>query len=124
VIGEHQFTLRVGPKRWYALNPEFARDCGLTCIGRDDFAWIDERGEIAARTIHWRDGPGRRQPPQFDEVFGEGWLVIMRRDALCRSLDPAVLQLDRYATRKAAVREDDGEGNGASFVHSLEFVRF
>lgn len=120
VIGEHQFTLRVGPTRWFALNPAFAQSCGLTHVDRDDFAWLNDRGEVVARTIHWRDGPGRRQPPKFDEVFAEGWLVVMRRDTLCRSMDPATFQLDRYLTRKASIRVDAEKEEVISHMHSTE----
>jgi hypothetical protein len=121
VVGEHQFTLRVGPQRWFAINPAFARRCGLTAVPRDDFAWVNRHGEVVARTIHWRDGPGRRQPPKFDEVFGEGWLVTMRRDELCRAFNPATFQLDCYVTRKASVR-DESKGNVSAQMRSTEIV--
>ena len=74
-----------------------------------------------ARTIHWRDGPGRRPPPKLDEMFGEGWLVVMRRDALCRALNPAAFQLDCYVSRKVSIR-DEAQGNESVQMRFTEIV--
>lgn len=121
-IGEYQFTLRVGPQRWFAINPAFARSRGLKFVDRDDFAWANKGGEVVARTIHWRDGPGRRPPPKLDDVFAEGWLVVMRRDALARSGNQSVFQLDRYVTRKASVQEDGRNNDITAHAHSTEVI--
>ena len=121
MLGEHQFTLMVGPQRWFAINPAFARRCGLTAVPRDDFAWANRHGEVVARTIHWRDGPGRRQPPKFDEVFGEGWLVAIRRDELSRAFNPPTFQLDCYVTRNAAIR-DEAKGTKSVQMRFTEVV--
>jgi hypothetical protein len=122
VIGEHQFTLRVGPQRWFAINPAFARSHGWKFVGRDDFAWANDSDDIVARTIHWREGPGRRSPPKLNDVFGEGWLVIVRRDALTSSGDQSILQLDHYVTRRATIRQDGTKSEITAHMHSTELI--
>ncbi|MDE2369699.1 MAG: hypothetical protein KGN16_12080 [Burkholderiales bacterium] len=122
VIGDNQFTLRVGPKRWLAINPAFAAARGWTFLGRDDFAWLNESGEVVARTIYWRDGPGRRSPPKLDEVFAEGWIVIIRRDAIGLVGKSVSLQLDEYVSRSASVREETGQERASASAHWSEVV--
>lgn len=105
VVTEFNYKLRTGPQRWFAINPRFASRLGLSALEGSPFTWIDRRGEVVARTIHWRDGPGRRQPPRFEDVFGEGWLVVLRRDLLGNSIDNRFI-LHQYIGRSSGT--DDG----------------
>ena len=121
VIGSHNFGLRVGPQRWFAINPAFAADQGWRHVGRDDFAWANPKGEIVARTIQWHDGPGPRTPPKLHEVYGEGWLVIAKRDALVTG-GRSVWQLDSQITRTALVREDRTRSRASARAFSSEVI--
>jgi hypothetical protein len=80
-VGGNAYRLRCGPTKWLAVAPEFATRLRLSASG-PPFSWIDSNGRLTAWSLYWRDGPGRRQPPNFDHVYGSGWLVLVRRDKL------------------------------------------
>jgi hypothetical protein len=85
VVGGYSYRLRVGPQRWFAIHPLFAEELSLRPTPDVPFAWIDEHGDIAAKSIRWRDGPGDRDPPRFADIFGSGWLVLLRRSVIAKA---------------------------------------
>jgi hypothetical protein len=108
VVGGYDFAMRSGPKRWFALAPEFANALSLSPVKDYPFAWVDKRGEIAAYSTVWRDGPGPRRPPRRDDVFGKGWLVLLRRSSLAGD---ARFLMHKYIRREHSDRHREDKEN-------------
>lgn len=62
---------------WLALNPSVAYELGWILDSEGLFQWIDDRGNVVARSLWWRDGNLELHSRfERDEVV-EGWLVLM-----------------------------------------------
>jgi hypothetical protein len=91
-----------------ALNPLLARQLGWR-PSEGLLAWEDGDGRRMCWSIWWRDGHRDHRPPSFDDLVGEGWIVVATPEAL-RQLQDRFGPLERFVqvTRYASYRHETG----------------
>jgi len=81
VVYGHSRQVAIGGAEWLAFNPAIATSLGWSPSKEGLFRWVDAAGRTMAESIWWQDGPMDRQPPRSDEATGEGWLVVVSKEA-------------------------------------------
>jgi hypothetical protein len=74
IILREEIGLLSNPAIGYLLDWKLSGD-GL-------FKWVNDKNEMMVESIWWMDGCVSRQPPDFDNELGEGWLVEASEAAL------------------------------------------
>ncbi|MEX2212321.1 MAG: hypothetical protein WD689_11230 [Gaiellaceae bacterium] len=91
-----------------ALNPLVARQVGWR-PSDGLLAWEDAEGQRMCWSIWWRDGHRDHRPPSFDDLIGEGWIVVATPEAV-RQIEDRLGPLERFVevTRYASYRHETG----------------
>lgn len=89
-----------GDEPWLSLgaafNPVLAADLGWQ-PSNGLFAWQDDEGRPTCWSAWWRDGNRSHRPPSFDDVVGEGWLVLASESAVA-AIERAIGPMERIVT--------------------------
>lgn len=62
---------------WLALNPIVGYELGWKIDREGLFQWVDDRGNVVARSLWWRDGNLELHNRFERDEVAEGWLVLM-----------------------------------------------
>lgn len=106
--------LDLGRGNWLALNPLVANVLEWKLSSEGLFRWLDTNNDLMVESIYWMDGPMSRQPPNRDDICGEGWLVIATDKAVEQIKSAGLTGVKVNVTVRSYCEEDSGSGPESS----------